>query len=413
MNDDLGLFSDDADEPLPYQRGRRSRRAARESRERQQRRRRSRTLTALGGVFVLLLVAAGVAYGSMQLLQIGWYDDYQGGGAGTVVVEIKAGDSTSEIGQTLVHQDVVASTKAFTKAAQSNPGANVNDLQPGFYLMRHRMSGESAVRRITSPDAKVGRLEVRAGTRLEDQTGPDGHKVPGIFSQMAAASCTNLDGHQQCLTTDQLRQLAATADLGSLGVPNWAVGPASKAEPSRRLEGLIAPGVYDVRPGEPPDQLLRSVLTASAAQFQAAGLPQIAEGTGYGPYEVLIIGSLSQSEAVEKDLGKVSRVIETRLSKRMPLQFDSTINYPLDKPTLLTNDADRARPGPYNTYINVGLPPTPISAMSKEAIMGAAKPAPGDWLYFVKCYPDGTSCFSQNQAQHEQAIRDAQARGAY
>ena len=97
----------------------------------------------------------------------------------------------------------------------------------------------------------------------------------------------------------------------------------------------------------------------------------------------------------------------------MQLGLDSTINYPLDKPSLLTKAEDRQRPGPYNTYLNYGLPPTPISAASKEAIAAALKPADGPWKYFVKCYPDGTSCFAETQEEHENYIREAQERGAF
>jgi UPF0755 protein len=400
VNDDLGLFADDPAEPLERP----------SDPEQFRRRKRRRMVTAVAGIFVLLLVGGGVLYGASQLMGIGSYEDYDGPGTGEVVIEVESGDTVSAIGSTLAEKDVVASAKAFVEAAKNHPG--INGIQPGFYLMRAQMSGAAAVERIMSPEAKVGRVEVRGGMRLEDQLAPDGKTTPGVLTRLAEATCVGTNG--DCTTSEEMHRVAETADLAALGVPEWALEEASQAEPHRRLEGLIMPGVYDVRPGESAEQVLREVITSSAAVMEAAGLPQAAEETGYSPYEVLIIASLVQSEGIEGDFTKISRVIYNRLEPpAMQLGLDSTINYPLDKPSLLTKAEDRQRPGPYNTYLNYGLPPTPISAASKEAIAAALKPADGPWKYFVKCYPDGTSCFAETQEEHENYIREAQERGAF
>ena len=408
MSDDLGLFTDDSGEP-PRRRGRRQ---AREERDRFRRRRRRRAVTALAGLFVLVLVGVSVVYGASQFLQIGRYDDYPGPGAGEAVVEVKAGDTVSNIGSALKQADVVASTKAFVKAAEGN--RQINGIQPGFYLMKQKMSGQGAVAHILSPEAKTGRVEVRGGQRLEDQLTPDGGHSPGILTKLADATCAGAGGSTPCTTSEQMHEVAATADLASLGVPEWAIADASKAEPKRRLEGLIMPGIYDIKPGEKPEEVLRQVLTKSGAMLEAAGLPKAAEGTDHSPYQLLVVASLVQSEGIAGDFPKVARVIYNRNTHPvMKLGLDSTINYPLDKPVLLTKPEDRQRPGPYNTYQNYGLPPTPISTVSKEAVAAAEKPAEGGWKYFVKCYPDGTSCFANNQQEHDAYIQEARKRGAF
>lgn len=404
MSDDLGLFSDYAEDPPLL-----SRRHRRAERERRHRRRRRRLLTALVALGVLLLVGAGTVYGASQLLRIGSYDDYDGSGTGSVVVQVSAGDTTSDIAATLVRQGVVASQKAFTKAAQQVPA--VGSLPPGFYLLHSRMSGMAAAELIVTPQAKVGRVEIRGGMRLDDVNGPS--PQPGILTLLAQAVCPQQGAGLPCTPPDQIRAAAAQADLASLGVPDWAVGPASAVQPpEHRLEGLIMPGVYDVKPGENAQDALRTVVQQSAAQLQAAGLPQ-ATGPGLTPYETLVEASLAQSEGVAQDFPRITRVIDNRLKKVIKLGLDSTINYPLDKPRLLTTDADRGRPGPYNTYLNYGLPPTPVSSPSREALTAAEKPADGTWLYFVKCDTNGTSCFEDTQAQHDADIRQAQQRGVY
>ncbi|GAB2753065.1 hypothetical protein GCM10027174_30460 [Salinifilum aidingensis] len=402
MSDDLGLFADDPDDDDPPRRGR--------DPEFFRRRKRRRWVTAIAGVCVFVLVVGGALYGVSQIRELRSYEDYDGGGHGDVVIEVASGDTISAIGSTMTEKGVVASSRAFVEAAEEN--RQINSIQPGYYLMRREMSGQAAVEHIVSDKAQVGRVEVRGGMRLEDQLSPDGGRKPGVLTRLAQASCAG--GAQQCVTSEQMHQAAASADLAELGVPEWLRADAAKGEGFRRLEGLILPGVYDVKPGADAVGVLRSVLRTSAAKLEAAGVPQAAEQTGRSPYELLTVASLVQSESIEKDFGKVARVVYNRLEPpQMHLGMDSTINYPLDKPSLLTKPEDRNRPGPYNTYQTYGLPPTPISAPSQEAILAAEKPAEGDWKYFVKCYPDGTSCFAETQEEHDRYIQQAQKRGAF
>jgi UPF0755 protein len=160
-------------------------------------------------------------------------------------------------------------------------------------------------------------------------------------------------------------------------------------------------------------ELLQQVTTTSVARLLAGGFPASAAGTGYTPYQVLVIASVIEREAVTPDFRRVSRVIYNRLGAEMALQMDSTINYPLDQQEVNTSDADRARPGPYNTYLNVGLPASPIGSPSAAAIAAALSPEPGPWRYFVKCQNGGTSCFSVTREEHDAAVRDAAARGVF
>jgi len=68
---------------------------------------------------------------------------------------------------------------------------------------------------------------------------------------------------------------------------------------------------------------------------------------------------------------------------------------------------DLRAPNPYNTYLNKGLPPTPIAMPSKLAILAALNPDSSDELYFV-AKGDGSHVFSQDLEQHNQAVRQYQ-----
>ena len=87
-------------------------------------------------------------------------------------------------------------------------------------------------------------------------------------------------------------------------------------------------------------------------------------------------------------LPMVSRVIDNRLADtngetRGLLQMDSTVLYGVGKTGGIPTAEDLAADNPYNTYRNPGLPPSPISQPSSQAINAAIHPAEGNWLYFV------------------------------
>lgn len=405
MTEDLGLFSRSADGDTGPADGRR---AGRQSGEQQLRRRR---VVLLAAVVLVVLVAGTVGYGLRELTALRAVPDYEGTGEAGVVVRVEPGDPTSAIATSLASEDVVASVRAFTRAAETVP--RIRSVQPGYYQMRTRMSGAAAVTMLLDPASRVGHLDIRAGTQLDDVRQPDGTVTPGILSLLSRASCAQIDGTSRCVSTGQLRAAMVQLPPAQLGVPAWATEATARVDPGRRLEGLIMPGRYDVRPGSPAVELLTQVMATSTARLNGAGMPDIATATGLGPYETLIIASIVEKEAIASDFGRVSRVIYNRLAAPMPLQMDSTINYPLDRQQITTSDADRARPGLYNTYIAPGLPASPIGTPSTEAIDAAVQPTQGLWSYFVKCQPDGTSCFAATFEEHQRNLAAAVANGAF
>lgn len=408
MSDGLGLFRDDGDEaqqPREQQRtgDRRGRRRAREQRRR---------LVVLAIVLAVLVLAAGGVYlGVRQLQAFREVPDFVGAGGARAIVQVEEGQSLTAIGATLARNNVVASVRAFILAADADP--RVRAVQPGYYQLREQMSGSAAVAMLQEPQARVGLLEIRGGEQLDDVELPDGKIVPGVLADISRASCAMIGDTSTCVSPEALRAAMDQTDLRQLAVPRWALDPVSRVEADRRLEGLLVPGNYDVRPGSSALELLQQVTTTSVARLLVDGFPASATGTGYSAYDVLVIASVIEKEAITGDFRRVSRVIYNRLAARMLLQMDSTINYPLDRQEVTTSDADRARPGPYNTYLNVGLPASPIGSPSAPAIAAALNPEPGPWLYFVKCQKEGASCFSVTRGEHDAAVRDAAARGVF
>nr|WP_246598714.1 endolytic transglycosylase MltG [Nocardia tengchongensis] len=167
----------------------------------------------------------------------------------------------------------------------------------------------------------------------------------------------------------------------------------------------------DFDPTAGAQDILKQLVTASARSYEASGLAQSGAANGLSAYDTLIAASLVEREALPQDMSKVARVIVNRLAVQQPLQFDSTVNYALDKTEVATTDSDRAHKTPWNTYAMPGLPATPISAPSLEAMRAMENPAPGPWLYFVTVDKQGTTLFTENYNEHLRNIEKARQSG--
>jgi UPF0755 protein len=136
-----------------------------------------------------------------------------------------------------------------------------------------------------------------------------------------------------------------------------------------------------------------------------------AQTMGLSPYDILVVASLVEQEASPQDFPKVAQVIYNRLHAHHTLEFDSTVNYPLDRREVATTDADRAQRTPWNTYVSQGLPATAICSPGIDALHAAEHPQPGDWLYFVTIDAQGTTLFTKDYQQHLANIELAKRNG--
>ncbi len=327
--------------------------------------------------------------------------DYVGEGKEDIVIQVHEGDSGAVIAQDLLDKGVIADVGMFISAASANP--KLAAIQPGYYKVRTEIPAATAVAKLVDPENRVGKLVIPEGKQLDDITVVGSDKPnPGIFSLISDASCLDLNGTRKCISATDLKAAAEEGSLQSLNVPDWAVkGAGAMGQSHRRLEGLIAPGTWNIDPSSSPKEILAKLVGDSGEQYLKGGILDAAKGLNISPYEVLIVGSLVQKEAQPADFAKVARVIYNRLASDYDrLEFDSTVNYPLDRQEVATTDQDRHTETPWNTYAKAGLPATPICSPGAEALAAAEKPEPGDWLYFVTIDSDGTTLFTKDYQEH-------------
>ncbi len=174
-------------------------------------------------------------------------------------------------------------------------------------------------------------------------------------------------------------------------------------------EGLFFPDTYHFHLGMSDRDLLllahrrmHEILEAEWA-MRAPDLPY------RNSYEALIMASLIERETGRgEERPAIAGVFVRRLQAGMLLQTDPSVIYGLGQE--FDGNLTRAhlrQPGPYNTYINSGLPPTPIALPGRAAIHAALHPASGDALYFV-ARGDGSHQFSAPLDAHNRAVRQFQ-----
>lgn len=122
------------------------------------------------------------------------------------------------------------------------------------------------------------------------------------------------------------------------------------------------------------------------------------------PYEALILASIIEKETILTDeMPKIASVYINRLKKGMSLQACPTVIYSITagRKNFGRNVKyeDLKVVSPHNTYLNKGLPPTPICNPSIEAIKATLHPAKTNYLYFVSNGQRG-HMFSVSYGEH-------------
>ncbi|WP_165311856.1 endolytic transglycosylase MltG [Vibrio ziniensis] len=173
-----------------------------------------------------------------------------------------------------------------------------------------------------------------------------------------------------------------------------------------KLEGLFLAETYHFTNGVSDLDILKRAhvklnnILNEAWDKRQSGLPLKSS------YEALILASIIEKEtAVEDERTQISSVFVNRLNKRMRLQTDPTVIYGMgENYDGNIRKKDLKAPTPYNTYVILGLPPTPIAMAGPASINAALNPDQSSYLYFVAS-GNGGHVFSKTLVEHNRAVR--------
>ena len=176
------------------------------------------------------------------------------------------------------------------------------------------------------------------------------------------------------------------------------------------LEGLLYPATYPVAYGESAVALVRYMVSTFDDHATQMGLAGAARDLGFTSYQVVTVASIVEREAKEEvDRGLIASVIYNRLARGMPVGAESTLLYGLGDGLPFRGNVDLTEPNPYNTFVNKGLPPTPISSPGGLSLEAAMHPPKTHYLYWVEVNADGQMGFGTTNAQFRQLQRDCEA----
>jgi UPF0755 protein len=340
-------------------------------------RRRKIAVVALGVFIVIVLIAGLLGFWAYRQLFP------SGKGGAEIVLDIPSGSSTNSIADLLEKKNVINNAFLFKLYVKTKGGG---PFLAGTYRFPTHDSASDVLHRL-----KAGPLP--PPTRQFTVT-------PGLNLRQIPAQIVN---NIPTFSVDKFNEVLAAGQVRS------------KFQPlDKSIEGFLFPDTYQI--GEGADET--AAVQAMVSQFDKVatdvGLDNAQQLVGHSPYEVLIVASLVEEEAkVDADRPKIAQVIYNRLRLGMPLGVDATLCYLHEERPCVLHQSDLTRDDPYNSRKNPGLPPTPISSVSRKALEAALHPDSGDEIYYVldPNLPPGQHFFTASASEFEAAKARCKAAG--
>jgi UPF0755 protein len=166
---------------------------------------------------------------------------------------------------------------------------------------------------------------------------------------------------------------------------------------TQKLEGQLFPDTYLLPRSSTPSEVVK-IMTENFTKRTSLELPR--------QYDDLILASLIEREGkTDTDRPVIAAILKKRLQAGWPLQVDATVQYAKDteqsgwwKPI-----SDTKFPSVYNTYLNPGLPPTPICNPGLSSIQAVATAGTTPYWYYLHA-PDGQVYYGATLEEHNRNI---------
>lgn len=178
------------------------------------------------------------------------------------------------------------------------------------------------------------------------------------------------------------------------------------------LQGFLFPDTYSFQKNYPAEKVVNLMVEVFFEKLKDV-YPEYQMLTGEQLYQKVILSSIIEKEyRVPEEAAKMASVFYNRIDQGWPLQSCATIVY------VLTEEQGRPHPdrilfsdleieSEFNTYLNRGLPPAPISNPGVVALDAVFNPAQTGYMFFVvDDLGKGTHIFTKNLSDHNKARAD-------
>ena len=352
-------------------------------------------------VWLAVIVMVGVTLGRMlwvcaaDVLAFGREDR-------PVTVTIYESDTIDDVTEKLFDANLIRYPGLFKLYAKF--AVDEGEIRPGIWDLNTRYDYHALVS-MMSPSSSRSVVEIMI---------PEGSSCAQIFAL--------LEENKVCTAQD----LAAYAASGELDYYWFLEGVARGEENS--LEGYLFPDTYQFYTNDSPRSVLQKMLDNFDNRFTDEMLQQLpvlnerisammrSDGRSQEYIDahqltlkdVVIIASMIEKETASAEEGyTVSSVIYNRLFKwggtPAYLNIDATMVYALGGKTDLTAEDLRIE-HPYNTYLNTGLTPGPISNPGLSSLKAALAPKDTNYYYYVLDPSAGEHHFSTTYEEHQAFI---------
>lgn len=320
-----------------------------------------------------IVAALAVAFAAFVLwLLVALFQPFHGEGTGRVVVTVPKGASVAEVGDRLDRAGVVSSSTFFQ--VRVTLAGKRSDIYAGRFQLAEGMSYGAAIEALSTPPVK----------RTVTLTIPEGYSRPQVAQ---LASQAGLAGSYLKASRRKTRHLDP-ADYGGRGAGS--------------LEGFLFPDTFELKPEAPAADLVQLQLQDFKRRIEGVDM-RYARSKNLTVYDVVSIASMVEEEAqLDSERRLIAAVIYNRLREGIPLGIDATIRFATGNYEEPLTESELATDSPFNTRLNAGLPPGPISSPGLASIEAAAHPAKVDYLYYVvKPGTCGRHSFSSTDAQFQ------------
>ena len=170
---------------------------------------------------------------------------------------------------------------------------------------------------------------------------------------------------------------------------------------------MFIPNTYEFFWNTSPEQLFERMHREYKRFWTDERLEQ-AQQTGLSPAEVGILASIIRLETRRRDeMPRMAGVYINRLRRGIPLQADPTVVFAIGDFTIRrVLRRHLAFESPYNTYLNKGLPPGPISLPEPYVLDSVLNYEKHNYLFFAAHYDfTGYHIFARTYSEHRQNAR--------
>ena len=357
-------------------------------------------------IFLILLLGALAVWAKAQYYGLGPLNE-------AICIQVDRGSNMRSLSETLLNN------KAITNASIFRIGAEYQDksakLKAGSFLLSENISMEEITNIVTKGGANTCGSEIvyRIGINAFQAQVRELNPKTKLFEEKLSVAMEEAIPEQfsELSKRSGIRHRVAMAE----GVTSHKVVEALNkisvlSGEIRNLpaEGTLAPDSYEIQSGDDRQTIIVRMQEAqenflrNAWDFRAKDLPL------ENQKQALILASIIEKETgIAAERGLISSVFLNRLNRGIPLQTDPSVIYGITRGKYILGrgllQTELRKKTPWNTYLNQGLPPTPIANPGRASIEAAVAPTDSDYIFFVA---DGTGghAFAVTLAEHNQNV---------